>query len=431
MGWLSPGAMPAVTGARWSAGAFWSGTAYLTTEAEDGYLLTEAEDGTLTSDTAVGVTGSDWEDPAEWPRTYPVTAERMVLGVWIAGQDRTSWVRSLGWVHGSDVLMAPTLAASSANITLSDDAPTVAVADRVVILTEWDVLWAGRVEDHATDEGMDETTIALSAADGLSRATDDQAGVLAAGGVLTLSTGGLPVLEHLFRASGLPGLIVNDAWHSAEITIPPPYAQPYFRTPQEAEGAGFHDGSIITILADAIKYAGLLGSYTPAGLRVREVGLWMRDTDDVRLADAHDVAARWSTSRRVSDVINRWSYKITVDEATPPVVDGDATSQRLYGTRSMDLTSTPDWMVSHVYNMVHPLAYGDFSNPPERVEASYAIFDTDSLASRIIPLDRLQQDSDDYLALRVSHGVTVDGWTVTISAVAVREITSWATGYPQ
>ena len=388
MGWLGSG-VPAVTGARWSAGALW---------AENGNA--QASD-------------SDWEDPADWPRTYPGTAEALALGVFIAGVDVTEHTRAASWAHGQDDPIPSGLTPSSCSLTLDSSAPAVNIADRVVILTEYDSLWVGRAEDVATDEDPAETVVAVSAVDDLSRGAVDSIDVTIDGQlVISVSGYGGPILRSLMRLAQVPFVLEDDTIGSANLG----YYEP----------ATVQSGSPLALLGAVLYHNGIMGSYTPAGLRFREWGRFVDSAADVILDDARDLARTWHSGKRISDVVNTLTgqHDTAIDPALP--YTPDPTSVERYGRRPKDVADHESWPRSEWTRSIRPWVYtDDFTEPYERVKAGYLVKDTGDLACRVIPLDRARQDSDDYLVMRVAHNLTVDTWTVDVGMIEARAVTDY------
>ena len=189
-------------------------------------------------------------------------------------------------------------------------------------------------------------------------------------------------------------------------------------------------GSPVSILSDAVRWSGLVGVYTPAGLRVRNIGRWVHEDAEKVLDDAQDAASTWATTQRISDVVNRWLLDV-VGTGVDTIEQRDDSVKR-YGTRSVTLDNEPLWNGNVVNYTLQRRVYrsDDYTDPPTRITASYRILTTDHHAHRLIPFDRAAQDAQEYLVLRVSHSVTVDTWDVNVSAVEAEAISDFATYYP-
>ena len=379
-----------------------------------------------------------WEDPGDWPRAYPGTAEQLALGVYIAGQDMHDHVQRVSWVAGTDNPLSSSLPLGSASVTLRETAPAVANGDRLVILTEYDVLFTGRLESTSTDEIPNEPVVTeVTASDDLSRAGNAEISLWLTGILIgeDIYGGEGNVLRKILDAAYVPADIVDDRMdYSASYEGGYAYASPVT-----------HAGAALQILSDAIYYAGCIGSYTPSGLRVRNRGRWVDSAQAVALEDARTAATSWSTARNVSDVINqitgtyasltRYAYPAGVD---PVITFEDGTiilftpeSRRAYGPRAMSLYDLEEWpfrSTGETYLMeaiLDPFAVGDFDQPFARIRARYNVEDTDDTAQRLIPFDRVQQDSDDYLVLRISQSVDLDSWSVEANMIEVDAIAEW------
>lgn len=406
MGWIAPSGVPAVTGARWSAGAYWA-------EAADPQ-----------------VTDSEWEDPADWPRSHPGTAERIALGVFVAGVDLTYWAQALSWLTGTEEAFPTTIPMGSANLTFRDDAPAAAVGDRVVLVTEYETLWAGRIESADVESAPNlPDAVTYSAVDDLERAAQVQLAIRLGGLVLYYAYDGEPytdglVLQKLLDASGLGGGTISCP-HPKHVSMG--YLTAVFA------------GSALELMGQALYYCGYMGSYSPSGLRVRSRGLWLDEDQEVALADARDVAASWAETAQISDVVT-----VIEGYGQPGISPLDALNDgewsvtlrpyaRLYGRRSLELNND-EWAASDGGNQLHspmiPEILIDFTAPFERAAASYRVTDTDSEAHRLTPFDRMQQDSDDWYAKRISHSVTVDEWRVDVAAFPADAIASHGAKYP-
>lgn len=406
MGWIAPSGVPAVTGARWSAGAYWA----------------EAADPQATD--------SEWEDEADWPRTHPGTAERIALGVFVAGVDLAYWAQALSWLTGTEEAFPTTIPMGSANLTFRDDAPAAAVGDRVVLVTEYETLWAGRIESADVESAPNlPDAVTYSAVDDLERAAQVQLSIRLGGLVLYYAYDGTPytdglVLQKILDASGLSGGTIIPM-HTRHVSM--------------GYLTAVHEGSALELLGQALYQCGYMGSYSPAGLRIRTRGLWVEnDYQAVTLEDCQDVAASWATRQEISDVVT------VLEGYGQPISELEALNDgawsvtlrpaaRAYGKRSIQVNDEewgPSSSGSQVSVPIISEILEDFVAPFERVQASYRVLDTDSAAHKLQPFDWMQQDSDNWYAKRVSHSLTVDEWRVDVAAFPADSITHHSAKYP-
>lgn len=389
MGWLVS-SLDTPTGARWSAGAQW------------------AEDGNPQAD------DSDWEDATNWPKTYPATAELHKLGVYIDGELVNDELVSASWNLGTDDMLAQAVPVSSASVTLNAD-PGDIIGKRLAILTEYDQLWYGVIENEDAPQAPGTPRRwTYSATDDLAKGTRDsytgRAGGPFTGAVRTLLDAadiGVPIY------SEFPPDILDFAYLSV----------------------GVRDGQVLSLVSASIWWSSGMGAWAPRhGLRVRpRILAWHADSpwwDDpstkggypaamstIYLDDARDAAAEWTESKRVSDVHNDWTTAEWAGGGGDRIRDLD--SQAAYGRRADVLDGSTYWNANGLPDeiMVQALGY-NFPDPIVRVTGTYNITDTDDTAQRVIPFDRLRQDSTDYMALIVSHELTPESWRVSIGAVA-------------
>ena len=407
MAWLGAALAP-ITGPRWSCGPAWSAP------------------------------GSDWGDAADWPIAYDAT-DPITLGVFVGGVDRTGSCHSLSWGLGQSDPLASSVQPNTCSIALAPTVQgTIAIGDRVVILTEWDVLWVGLVESDLHGEDTTEVTYQVRATDDLARAALDVREGVHWGGEIA------GVLSTMLIAAGIGGAVyaadVGEADLPAQMTI-------------RGGGSPFpvtHDGSILAMLSSVAYQTVHAAAWTPAGLRI--AGLLLAYEADYR-TPLEDLAAFSSKVRRrdVGTVRNRWTITDLGFVGLPrDLIFEDAGSQEDYGIRDHSIdgsewvegaidpspfipiedpsssTAGPYWEAvmrgadGAVPAFVDPIVLADLEGPV--LEAGHGL-------TRLVPFDQitagdraLAATTERYRVLRVAHRVDTAEWRVAVEAVAIADV---------
>lgn len=378
MPWLTDGTLRP-TGARWSCAAYW-GTA-------------------------------EWEDDADWPIAYDASAA-LRLGVYVGGHDVTDHIRSLGWGLGGGEPLGGALSPSSLSGELQADSSTlISAGDRVAVLTEWDVLWVGQIEEEAVNYTQDQDTLSVAAIDDLARAAQAEVTGKAWGGAV------MGVLDTMLVAAGM----VGRAWaEDPDDHDPPAYGFILTEEPR--------DGTILQMISDAIYHTVMLGAWTPQGLRVCPI--WLEDlTGYTERVESSAELASYSVGSSVQDVQNAWTVG-GWGFAPETVTYRDADSQDLYGLRPVEVDGT-GWVpastgiTAYWYRVINggpigsPGTYRDWYTPVPRLEASANVISRRHGLTRLAPFDRATVGGTTYRILGISHELSPDAWTVSFSGVAV------------
>jgi hypothetical protein len=366
------------TGARWSCAAYW-GTA-------------------------------DWEDAGDWPIAYDASAA-LRLGVYVGGHDVTEHVRSLGWGLGGTEALGGALSPGSVSADFGDLLGELMTAgDRFAVLTEWDVLWVGQVEEVRAVYTVESTSTTVSAIDDLARAAQATVTGKAWGGAI------MGVLDTMLVAAGM----VGRAWaEDPDDHDAPAYGFVLTEEPR--------DGTILQMISDAIYHTVMLGAWTPQGLRVCPT--WLEDLTGYaeRVASSADLA-EYSVGESVQDVHNAWTVG-GWGFAPEPVSYADADSQGVYGLRPVEVDGT-GWVpastgvTAYWYRVINggpigsPGTYRDWYTPVPMLEASANIARRRHELTRLLPFDRATIGGTTYRILGVQHQLTPDAWSVSLTGVA-------------
>lgn len=372
---------------RWSCGALWGG----------GFL---------------------WEDAAEWPHIFD-PAEPLTLGVYVAGFDVTERARSASWQLGQSDVWSP-LAVGSASLVMSrDDSDAELAGARVVIATEYDVLWWGAVqtttEGRAQPTGVEatEAITTLEAVDGFARAqavdySDDFEGAP------------VPIMETLLAQSGVAGGLTFA--HAAG-------ALDDYRV----IGGLVTEGQALQLLADIAAAYNVALAWAPAGVRA-----WVRTMIVDATAGTPDdylgSASSYDRSRSLDDVWNAWAIAPFLgSDDVLTYEDADAERVKFYGRRAhevvdgsrwlglkfigpMDPTEGPDVIIDEIWQPT----FDAFAEPIERVSASHLILEAADVMHRALPFDVVSEDDDPaYLLTSIRHTVDTTAWRVATSGLAV------------
>lgn len=388
MSWLD--GLATISGTRWSAGAVWgSGT---------------------------------WVDEATWDDTYDPDAE-ISVGVYLHGTDVTEEVMAASWGLGQTDLLPTALNPSSCNLTLRSQSggfshlgfdpagfepvvtTDVAVGHRVVILTEWDVLWVGRVESITETYMVDESArtggpryqLSLSAADDLARASQAERD---ASEVLSFDVP--QAMRELLAEAGIPAEVLGERGYDGDAAY---------------HVAGSHDGTALDVLAELTYQSVSMAAYTPAGYLVAPMALdWsddlpspVDDYDDLYARAIEYAQADTTTGLTVTDGATTYTYTYP-DEAD------------VYGLRQLDVDSSAWWTIKPTGEPATTWAGAivDRKTPVTRLSASARINATRHKAARLLPMSQMSDGATAYWrVLQVSHRLGPDSWTVDIEAVAI------------
>lgn len=395
MSWLS--GLDTISGPRWSCAAYW---------AEDGNA--QASD-------------TDWGDSTTWDAAHAYDDGAAVsLGVFLAGDDVTQYVRAAEWGAGQSEPLPSAIQPSSASVTLKGDR-TVAANDRLCILTEWDVLYVGRVENVTDVVTVERTDTALTATDELARVAlvawpegDVMGGSI--DGMLTrlMALGG--VVLPWYGTPVQPALVIN----GLEVGVTP-----------DAE----RSGSVLDLIGAVLYAAVSQGAWTPQGLRISGLDLVYLDEDDrdwpdVDVYDFDDFDS-YSVERAYGRVYNQ----LTVDDGSTTYTEAWTDSQDTYGKRAISV-DVEDWTsTSWADSVWSDIIAGDYGTseashvvPLPTFTGNARIISKRHALARLLPFDyisdgnpTLEGTTERYKLLRTQHSLSPDSWDVTLQGVLVRK----------
>jgi hypothetical protein len=404
MSWLADQA--ALTGARWSAGATW-GT-------------------------------SEWVDPDDVPEYDPDEAIR--VGVFVAGIDVTAKTRSASWSVGQSDVLSEGIQVGSAALTLQeyaggfdsagfsyegfepiDDSISPAIGSRVVVATDWDVLWVGTTEGSTLSEAAgQQPSVSVRAVDDLARANQD---------VTDEPSGGylFPALDQLLAKAGISG----SSWTRA----PGDQSNPYDFVNSIGTSLGddayeltnkLYSGSIISLLGAFAYHCCMGAAWTPYGLRVGVLHLqtdtyngWLSNVwHQVYASDVEHQVDRVYNDWTVSDSINTWTH---VDTASVDAYGRRAITVDGSAYRTAKASDLEDQWWTCIYGRDRDMsaqAWPRYSEPFYTRTLRARINSKRHRLTRALPFDNLYVDDFElWRVLSVSHDVSVDGWNVTLDTV--------------
>jgi hypothetical protein len=380
MPWIGSGGAAAVTGARWSAGAYWADAG------------------------SPSASDSDWEDPADWPRTY--ASYDLTLGVFVAGVDVTGIARGASWSLGQSDLWAGGLSVSSCSLRLKGSGSYTA-GDRVVVLTDVDVLWTGIVETPTLKQGpdvTDETTLSCSDDLGLAGLAD-----------VTLPTSRtlIGTIERLLAAAG--------------ITAVASYVQQAGIYGLELEQVDVA-GPALEAIAEAAEASNASLAWAPGGVKIYPRSWHGAGIDHVQLLE--DAGTGRTRSSDAKDVRNAWTIgpaepglgelEVTIEDPGSILTYGRRSIEADYPDRWSNGAASPGWGDGNKWTAdPYRLAASVLGSPPERLSTSANIVDADDEIHRVLPMEISDETFGTYLILAVSHDVSVDAWGMGIEAIEV------------
>ncbi len=386
MSWLA--GLGTISGPRWSCAAYW------------------AEDGDPQED------DTDWGAAATWDAAHTYDPDAALsAGVFLAGDDVTDLVHSASWGLGQSDPMPSGVTPSSCTVSLKSSAdPTI--GDRLVILTEWDTLWSGRVEAHSAIEAPDLTMagalVQLTATDELARASltdvDDR---ILGGDVVSLA------VELLARAGVVAPTVGEAEWSWVY--------------------SAARSGTILGVLSELLHQVLSQAAWTPAGLRIHTLELLYLEaevTEGEHLLSLPDLEDFDTLTRSRS--IERVITEATVSDDTPYTVTFDyEDSQEAYGIRPWSIETTDWYDASFLDDLWDGIIEGvpgtaSHTEPLRLLTGTAKIATKRHRIARLLPYDQLIDGVDAfYRVMRTSHQVTADTWAVTIEAHEVRRDGAW------
>lgn len=391
MSWLE-GLAP-ISGPRWSAGAFW------------------AEDGNPQAD------DTDWGDSSTWATAHAYDPDAAVsLGLFVGGYDVTSATRTASWGLGQSEPIPGQLQPSSGLLELKG-ASSAAAGDRVVILTEWDVLYSGEVASTALQTTIERVTTTLGLVDELARIarTDWPAGVELGGDFdnMAQTLQGLMGLEQ--PVVGVP-----------EMGFPWPQLQ---RPPSEPSG------KVLDVFSEMIRQSLSAAAWTPAGLRVNTIDLvYLDGTDrgwaDVDVTDLTQLAAHTVTR----DPARIYNVAQVADLAGPEDPILYPASIEAYGAKPLPDLDVTEWsqqglaMSTFLEDVLDGLGEASVTVPTPWIDAWATIGARRHKLARLMPFDYLTDGdpksgstTERYRILRVAHSIGLDAWSVALQGILVRD----------